>query len=98
MKFLAGKFAAVVVTAFCGSRIPTKPLFVELHGKVFGVGCGNESKFEPSASCVYHRHHVDLVFDFVASCFGADLNHPGASAVYMYFFEWHFCFEGRYKR
>ena len=79
MKFLADKFAAVVVTAFRGPRISTKLLFVELRGTDFGVGRGNESKFEPSASCVYHRHHMDLVFDFVARRFGTDSNHPGAA-------------------
>ena len=98
LKFLANKFAAIVVTAFHGSWIATEPLLVELHGTTFGVGSGYKCEFEPSTPCFYHRHHMDLVFDFVARCFGANSNHPGASAVHIYFFEWHFSFEGQYER
>jgi hypothetical protein len=98
LKFLADKFAAVVMTAFRGSWIVTEPLLVKLHGATFGVGGGYKCKFEPSTPCIYHRHHMDLVFDFVVRRFGADSNRQGGSAVYMYLFEWHFSLKGRYER
>ena len=54
LEFLGYKFSAIVVSAFRGSRVATEPLFVKLCGAAFGICCGDERKFEPSASGVHH--------------------------------------------
>ena len=42
LKFLADKFAAIVVSDFGGTRVATQPVRVELDCTGFGVGGGDQ--------------------------------------------------------
>ena len=68
-------------------RLATQPVHIELNGTGFGVGGGDQGKFDLVCTCVKHCEDVDFVLAFSSDGIILDLYCPWACAIDMHLFK-----------